>query len=305
MGSIHNGVWPTMLTPFTREGTVDYAGIEKLLSFYEERKVDGIFALCQSSEMFFLSLEERKRIIRFISEKIPRNIQVIVSGHTADSLEDQVREAKEIFYPGVEAYVVLPNRFASENESDDVLLQRMETFANQVPDIPLGIYECPYPYKRLLTPKVIHWCIRSGRFLFIKDTCCDLAQIKEKLDTLSGTNIKLFNANSATLLESLRMGAHGYSGIMANIHPEFYGWLCHHFKEDPQKAEQVQQFIGTCSMAEYQYYPVNAKYSLTLQGVPIEISSRIQNADHFSERCKMEMGQLTQLSFLARKWFAI
>ena len=29
-----------------------------------------------------------------------------------------------------------------------------------------GLYECPYPYKRLMSEKTLAYCARSGRFAF-------------------------------------------------------------------------------------------------------------------------------------------
>lgn len=37
--------------------------------------------------------------------------------------------------------------------------------------------------------------------------------------------LKLYNANSATLLETLSLGIDGYCGGMANFHPALYDWL--------------------------------------------------------------------------------
>ncbi|MFD0717243.1 dihydrodipicolinate synthase family protein [Paenibacillus sp. GCM10027626] len=300
MKSIHSGIWPTMVTPFTKNKEIDYLAVEKLIDFYHQRGVAGIFAVCQSSEMFQLDLEEKKSLAKFIVQKVPDGMQVIVSGHTAEELDEQVREAEEIMCPGTDAYVILPNRFAAPDESDDVLIEKMEAFLRRFPDVPLGIYECPYPYKRLLTPKVLRACAASKRFLFIKDTCCSLEQIAEKLQIIKGSGIKLFNANSATLLESLKLGADGYSGVMANFHPELYAWLYHNFRSEPEKAEKLQQFLGSGSLAEYQYYPVNAKYNLSLQGVPMEISSRVLEEELFTESKRKEIAQLNELSAMIR-----
>lgn len=305
MKNIKSGVWPTMVTPYTSCNEIDYRGVEKLLQFYHQRGVDGVFAICQSSEMFFLTREEKRRLIRFIAGNIPENMQVVVSGHTGETLDEQLRDAYEIMCDGVEAYVILPNRFAGMEEEDDILIERMGRFLDAFPEIPLGIYECPYPYKRTLTPKVLTWCIDTGRFRFIKDTCCDLVQIQEKLHLIKDTGIKLFNANSATFLESLRMGADGYSGVMANFQPEFYVWLYRNFLKFPEKAELIQHFIGICSMAEYQYYPVNGKYSLSLQGVPVDIRSRVLDKGGFTRRYQMEIEQMNQLSLWAGKKFSI
>ena len=52
---LNKGVWPTMITPFTKEGKIDYETTEKLIEWYIQEGVDGIFAVCQSSEMIYLT----------------------------------------------------------------------------------------------------------------------------------------------------------------------------------------------------------------------------------------------------------
>lgn len=54
--NIPDGVYPTMVTPFTEENKVDYNGVLELLNWYSEKGVDGIFAICQSSEIFSFRL---------------------------------------------------------------------------------------------------------------------------------------------------------------------------------------------------------------------------------------------------------
>ena len=63
-----NGVYPVMLTPFTENNEVDYEALGKLIDWYIEKGVNGLFADCQSSEMFFLSLEERVKIGEFVKK---------------------------------------------------------------------------------------------------------------------------------------------------------------------------------------------------------------------------------------------
>ena len=54
---IPNGVFPTMLTPFTDGNKIDYNGVEQILNWYSKKKTDCIFAICQSSEIFYFSFE--------------------------------------------------------------------------------------------------------------------------------------------------------------------------------------------------------------------------------------------------------
>ena len=62
--SIPVGVWPTMITPFTDQDQLDFHALAAMVEWYVEHEVAGLFAVCQSSEMFFLSLEERVELAR-------------------------------------------------------------------------------------------------------------------------------------------------------------------------------------------------------------------------------------------------
>ncbi len=293
---IPDGVYPTMITPFTADNQIDYNGVRKLLEWYNKKEVDGIFAICQSSEIFFLSFEERLALLKFIVKNKPQGLTLIASGHTVDDPDTQIEEAKAFIDAGIDAYVFISNRFAKADESDDVLLSRVEKVVSSLPEIAFGVYECPYPYKRLLTPKVAKALADTGKFCFLKDTCCDLDMIQEKLDAVKGTNFKIYNANAATLYKSMQMGCAGYSGVMANFTPELYGYLCKHVNDDPEKCGLLQDFLGFFSVAECQLYPVNAKYYLGLDGVPIGIHTRSRNAAEFTVNRSLEIDQMYALT---------
>jgi 4-hydroxy-tetrahydrodipicolinate synthase len=286
-----------MITPFREGGAIDHAALEPLVEWYLSRGVAGLFAVCQSSEMFLLSLRERLELARACVRLASGRVPVIASGHVAESSEDQIEEARMIADTGIAALVLITNRFARAGEDDAVLIRRLERFLAAVPDgIPLGFYECPHPYKRLVSPEVMRFCVATGRFGFLKDTSCRIGDMQAKLEAARGSPFKLFNANAATLLASLRAGASGYSGVMANFHPELYARLCATWRSDPAGAEELQDFLGLASAIEYQLYPVNAMYALSLEGVPLALASRRLDAGRFSESMRLEVEQLARLS---------
>lgn len=295
---IPGGIYPTMITPYTTDNKIDYNAVEQLLNWYSERKINGIFAICQSSEIFYLSFEERLELLKFIMAHKPADTAIVASGHVADDIDRQIYEAKAFTDTGIDAYVFISNRFAGADDSDDILLKNMEKAAEALPETSLGVYECPYPYKRILTPYVLKRMADTGKYQFLKDTCCDLNMIKEKLDAVKGSGLKIFNANSATLLESLKLGCAGFSGVMANFHPELYAELYNVYKSDPDKAEILQDFIGFFSVAECQCYPVNAKYYLSLEGLEINPDSRSRNKTELTPSRRAEIRQMRALTKL-------
>ena len=291
-----NGVYPVMLTPFTEDNKVDYKSLGRLVDWYIEKGVAGLFADCQSSEMFFLSLEERVEIGRFVKQHAAGRVPVVTSGHISDTLEDQARELTAIAETGADAVILLTNRLAKENESDEIWLNNLKKLLDMLPkDVPLGFYECPYPYKRIISPELLKWCADTGRFYFIKDTSCDIENMKAKLEVIRGTNLKLFNANSSTLYETLELGASGYSGVMANFHPELYVKLCESFRDDSGCARRIADFLTMTSFIERQVYPVNAKYYQKTIGNFESVMTRTRNPEELTATGILEIQQLLRL----------
>lgn len=224
MKDINKGTYPTMITPYRDDNTVDYEAVKNITNWYIDNGCTGIFAVCQSSEMIYLSLDEKIKIAKTVVETVKasgKNVSVVASGHNSDDMNAQIEEMTAMANTGVDAIVWVSNRLDLHNDGDDVWIKNAEHLLSKLPeDIAIGIYECPYPYKRILTPKILDWCISTGRFTFIKDTCCDPDMLDARLEQLKGTSIKLFNANSQTFLYTLRHGAAGFSGIMGNFHPD-------------------------------------------------------------------------------------
>ena len=44
-----NYIFPTMITPYTKNGEVDYQKAEEYVQWYFDKGCNGVFAICQSS----------------------------------------------------------------------------------------------------------------------------------------------------------------------------------------------------------------------------------------------------------------
>lgn len=309
-----SGVFPTMITPYTKDGKVDYQGVESLVEWYWKKGCDGIFAVCQSSEIFYLTKEERENIGKTVVEKAKalaaqdksrKPMKIVVSGHVSDAFDDQAEELNAMANVGADALILISNRMDIENTTDEKWIADLHKLIETLPEnIPLGMYECPKPYKRLLTKKTLQACKETGRFAFIKDTCCDAAMIKERIELLKDCDIGLYNANAQTLLETLRAGADGYCGVMANFHPEIYKWLFDN--ADKKEAETVQAFVCMTAFTESLAYPATAKYYLNAyENVAIEPLSRAVDCNLVTEYQKSCLAQMKTLGDFIKKEIGI
>jgi len=294
--TIPNGVYPTMVTPFTDGLRVDCGALPPLLRWYEARGCAGVFAICASSEIAHLSFEERLQILRALMRARAPGTAVLASGHVESRPAAFIREAQAFAAEGIDACVFITSLVAAKDEGEDVFLRRLEAASKALGDTPLGLYECPGPYKRLLPPETIKRLPDIGHFVFLKDTSCDVAKIRDKLAAAGGTGLKIYNANTATLLESLRAGCAGFSGVMGNFHPQIYAKLCDCYGRNPALAERIQAFLDMADRARCGQYPAEAKYYMQLEGVPMGVACRSRDASLFTREHQVRMERLRQLT---------
>ena len=304
--------FPTMVTPFGRDGSVDVGAARAMVDWYFENGCGGVFASCQSSEIFFLTEAERVLLTKTVADRANElaaehpereRMTVVASGHVSDDFDSQLHELSAIADAGADTVILISNRMDRANTSDDAWIRDTARLMNALPGVPLGVYECPYPYKRLMTAKMLAFCGESGRFRYMKDTCCDAAVMAERCRMLRDTPMKLYNANAQTLLESLRNGAAGYCGVMCNFHPDLYAWLTEHWEEEPETAETVQAFLGTAAFTESLAYPVTAKYHLKeIAGLPLPtVDARTRPASDLTDYHKSCVRQVETLAAAVRE----
>lgn len=304
--SINPGVWPVMITPWTDDNKPDFKAIEGLTNWYIEKGCTGIFAVCQSSEMAYLTEQEKLDIAKCVVDTVDGRIQVVASGHTADDKPTQFREIENMMkIPGIGAYVLVSNRLDQKNEGEEVFYNNAKEIFDLFPEVDFGIYECPMPWKRLVTLEFLERVAPEGRMVFLKDTCCDYELIRQRLKAVEGTPLKIFNANAQSWFDTVLHGGAGYNGVMANYHPDLYKWAYDHKDSDPERARLVADFLTAAAMIEMRIYPVSAKYHQNLVDVPMNVFARSADCARLDKNAKGEVESLINLENWLRKQLGI
>lgn len=270
---------PVMITPFNLKATVDMDALNSLIDFYLAAGVKGFFANCLSSEMFSISEDERLEITKHIVDYVNGRVPVVATGSFGLTIEDKARFTKKIYYTGIDAAIMITGHFANVEDNDEVLLRNFEKMFNLTGNIPLGIYECPAPYKRIISVDVFKQLLSFNRLVYHKDTSIEHSQVKAKLDILKsiGNNsLEFYDAHSPNAMYSLQMGAKGMSSISGNFYPEILVWMCNN-ATNPDKKEDVKWLQSEITRVDpliHQAYPMSAKYFLQKRGLPIRTISR-------------------------------
>jgi 4-hydroxy-tetrahydrodipicolinate synthase len=288
--SPRKGFIPVMLTPFKQNGAIDFETLSQLTDLYIAAGASGLFANCLSSEMFELSDEERLAIIKHVVKHSRGLLPIVATGSFGQTTENQIDFIKSVRDAGAQTVILLANQLADENAPDENFNAKVYEILENTEDIALGFYECPVPYKRLLSAEQIGIFSKTGRITYHKDTCLDLAQIKMKISAIKeSSNCKLYDAYMVHAIESLKAGSSGLSCIQGNYFPELIVWLCDNYEKN--EALQVQDFLIKNMEVMHDVYPIASKYYLQKKGLPIQLFTR-RKVGVFSKKIAQDMDTL-------------
>lgn len=264
-----DGVWPVMITPFNRDKAIDFNAYKNLIEFYISKNVAGLFACCGSSELNQLNKAEMLELVAMAVEISAGRVPVVGGAIIFEHINEQIEFIKNVYKTGVDAVIVAANQFVPKKHESDTWIERLAEILSVTGDIPMGTYELPVPWHKVITKNEFEFMAKSKRFVFHKDTSCDLKSIKDKLDAAKETKLKIFSAHSPSILDAMKIGVNGYCGTGANFRPDLYVWLYENFNSEPKLAARVQQFLTNIEhrVDECRNYPANAKAFMALQKV--------------------------------------
>lgn len=269
---------PVMITPFNLKAKVDLDVVSLLVDFYLAAGVKGFFANCLSSEMFSITEDERLELTQHIVKYVDGKVPIVATGSFGLTIEDKAEFTKKIFDTGVDAVIMITGHFAKVDEGDDVLLSNFDKMFQLTGDIPLGMYECPAPYKRIIGADVFKKLLSADRMVYHKDTSITHENVKAKLDILKDidSQLEFYDAHTPNAMFSLQQGAKGMSSISGNFYPEVMVWMTEN-ASDPSKQEQVAWLQSELTRVDpliHIAYPMSAKYFLQKRGLPVRTISR-------------------------------
>src|ERR1700681_4879679 len=157
---------PVMITPFDLKAKVDLDAVTRLIDFYLAAGVKGFFANCLSSEMFSISEDERLELTKHIVDYVKGAAPVVATGSFGVTIEDKAEFTSRIYDTGIDAAIMITGHFANVEDNNDVLLRNFEKMFSLTGNIPLGMYECPAPYKRIISAETFKSLLSANRLVY-------------------------------------------------------------------------------------------------------------------------------------------
>lgn len=263
------GVLSLLLTPFKEDGAVDWNAYETYVDWQLQWDPTGFFAVCGSSEMKWLSLDERLELARKAVHGAAGK-PVVATANLEPDLGAHGDELTRMIDTGISAAVLVPPPGLGE---DPAALQSYYARLIEASSIPVFLYEWPLVQPYLLDPTIYGELVRNHGLAGIKDTTCTLEGIRAKIQV--APDALVFQANTPYLVESIDEGARGIMAITsaacADIVIDFWQSMKSGNREE---ALALHRELVILDAILCMGYPATAKYIAKLRGLPIDVHRR-------------------------------
>ncbi len=256
-----DGIYSLMLTPFNEDRSIDYNTYEEYADWQVSQGVAHLFAVCGSSEMTLLTLEERLKLAE-LTVKHKGDTTVVATANIEATKEGNLEEIKKMEQTGVDGLVLTTKGMGDD---DDKLVDYIRELASST-SLPVFLYEFPGFQPHLMSGKAYGELTKDGLIWGIKDTTCSLDLIKDKIANKNESTI--IQANMPYLFDSYVAGARGVMATPTSCGGAFFQRFHEAFVSgDIALAEQRYNEIILLDNAIDSGFCASAKELIRLQGV--------------------------------------
>jgi 4-hydroxy-tetrahydrodipicolinate synthase len=205
------GVYVALITPFTREDTVDSEALRAHVDWLIRKGVDGLVAAGTCAEYASLTWEERERVVQTVLEQAGGRVPVLV-GVAAPTTAQALYWALHARDHGAKGIMALPPIQYRASWPEVLAYYR----ALDEVGLPIVVYNNPFDTGLDLTPHHIRELEKLPHISAVKDFSQDVRRVTQLRETCRST--VLAGADDLAL-ESILAGAEGWIAGMANIVP--------------------------------------------------------------------------------------
>ncbi len=208
------GIIPAMLTPFTRSGDLDLAGLKENVAFLIENGVSQIMCLGSTGEAATLTREECVKVteatVKAANGRVP-----VMAGTGATSTREVIARSKEAKSAGAYSVMIVTPFYEIPNQEG--LYKHYAAIAEAV-DIPICLYNIPPHTQVEIAPETLEKLAEIDNIVALKDSSGNLGYFAEVMRRV-GDKMAILTGGDDITLPCFALGCHGAILALANIAP--------------------------------------------------------------------------------------
>ena len=211
---LFTGCATALVTPFTREATLDERALRRLIVMQADAGVDALVLLGTTGEPCTLTMEERARVIAIGLEAANGRLPVII-GTGANDTHRAVEYARQASALGAQGQLCVTPYY--NKATQEGLVRHFFAIADACP-LPMIVYNVPGRTGMTLTPETAASLAGHPGIAGLKEASGDTALAARILEATQG-RLPILCGNDDQILPLMALGAVGAISVVSNVLP--------------------------------------------------------------------------------------
>lgn len=258
------GAGVALVTPFNKDGSIDFDGLTKLLEFQIENKTDAIIICGTTGEASTMPDHEHLQVISHAVKVVNKRIPVIAGTGSNDTAHG-IELAKEAEALGADGLLLVTPYYNKASEKG--LIMHYKAIARSV-KIPICLYNVPSRTGVNISIKVLKELSKVENIVALKEASGNMSYAMKVASTVP--ELTLYSGNDDLIVPMLSIGGKGVISVVSNILPLETHNICEYYLNgDVEKSRQLQlDMLEVINNLFIEVNPIPVKAALNLMGMP-------------------------------------
>ena len=260
---IFTGAGVAIITPFTKEGKVNYSALKTILEYQIAHGTDAIVICGTTGESATLSHEEHTEAIRFTVETVAHRIPVIAgtgSNDTAYALHLS-NEAEKI---GVDGLLMVTPYYNKASQAG--LIKHYTYLADRV-STPIIIYNVPSRTGCDVKPETYAELSKHKMIYAAKEASGNISSIAKTI-SLCEKDFTIYSGNDDQITAIMSLGGKGVISVLSNVAPQVaHDIAAAALAGDFEQSRKLQiEYLELCNALFMDVNPIPVKQAMNMMG---------------------------------------
>lgn len=212
MNNKFQGTGVALVTPFTKDGAIDYPALAKLVEHVIENKVDFLVALGTTAETPTLSTEEKQAVLRFVIQQNNKRVP-LVCGAGGNNTAAVIHQLQTWDWNGVDGLLSVVPYY--NKPTQEGIYQHFKAIASATP-LPIIIYNVPgRTVTNMLPATTLRLAQEFKHIVAVKEASGNMAQCMELVQG-APADFAVLSGDDDLVLPQMAIGMHGVISVAAN-----------------------------------------------------------------------------------------
>ncbi len=213
--AIFKGCAVAIVTPFKKDGTVDFQKFIELIEWQIAEGIDAIVVCGTTGEASTLDDDEHIETIRVCVETVDGRVPVI-GGAGSNDTRHGINLAKKIEKTGVDGLLLVTPYY---NKCSQQGLKEHYIATADAVNIPCILYSVPGRTGVNIEPETVKELAKHNNIVGIKEASGNIAQVAE-ICRVTPDDFAVYSGNDDMVIPLMSLGGAGYISVIANILPK-------------------------------------------------------------------------------------